>query len=89
MTDLVRGAWVGYTIHDSGYDVRVYDDESNIVHEYNAGNSRFDSAAYVPRGDAARLPVSTLRKYAKQTAQEIAAEYGVNLAMIQEEENDE
>lgn len=86
---LGRGSWVGFAVHEMGYDVRVYDPESNVVEEYNAGNHDGDSQAYVPRGDPSRLPKQTLRRFARQTAQEMAAEHGINLAMVQEEEDGE
>lgn len=83
---LDRGSWIGFSVHDHGYDVRVYDSESRIVHEYNAGNHARDSGGVVEKGDRDRLPKQTLRRFARQTAQEMAAEYGVNIAMVQEEE---
>lgn len=85
MTGLGRGAWIGYRVHDSGYDVTVYDSESREVETYSAGNHARDSQVYVERGHPERLSIATLRKFARQTAQDMAAERDINLAMIQDE----
>jgi hypothetical protein len=82
---LERGAWIGYQVHDHGYDVIVYDSESQEVERYGAGNHARDSQVYVEKGDPERLPKQTLRKFARQTAEEMAAEFGINLVMIQDE----
>jgi hypothetical protein len=82
---LGRGAWIGYRVHDSGYDVTVYDSESREVETYSAGNHARDSQVYVEKGNPERLPKQTLRRFAKQTAEEMAAEYGINLPMITDE----
>jgi hypothetical protein len=87
---LKRGAWVGWSATRHGYTVTVYDEESREVHRYDAGNSPDDSGAHVPLDSKRpRVPLQTLRKWARQTAQEIAAEYGVNGGMIQQEESEE
>lgn len=86
--DLGRGAWIGWQADRSGYSVKVYGPESNEVYQYDAGNSPFDSGAYVPIDSRSpRVPLQTLRKYARQTSQEIAAEWGIPLAMIHQEES--
>jgi hypothetical protein len=82
---LGRGAWIGYRVHDHGYDVTVYDSESREVEYYSAGNHARDSQVYVEKGDPDRLPKQTLQKFARQTAQDMAAEHGINLVMIQDE----
>lgn len=83
-----RGGWIGWRVHEYGYTVRVYDSESNQIDQYDAGNHRNDSAAYVERGNSARLPKGTLRHYARQTAQEMAAELGIALSMVHQEEEE-
>lgn len=85
---LGRGSWIGYTVHDHGYTVTVYDPESREVERYDAGNHARDSGGVVEKGHPERLPKQTLRRFAKQTAEEMAGEFGVNLAMIQEEEGE-
>lgn len=84
---LERGAWVGYRVHDHGYDVTVYTAESLVLEEYHAGNHARDSQGVVEKGHPERLPKQTLRKFAKQTAQDMALQYGINLPMVQEEED--
>jgi hypothetical protein len=85
---LPRGSWIGWSATRMGYTVTVYDDESHEVYRYDAGNSPFDSVAYVSlESKAQRLPLQMLRRYAKQTAEAMAAEYGVNQIMIHEEES--
>jgi hypothetical protein len=84
---LGRGAWIGFRVDRNGYDVTVYDPDSNEVETYSAGNSPWDSQAYIPLdAKEQRVPVPTLRRYARITAQDFAAEYGINLPMIHEEE---
>lgn len=83
--ELGRGAWIGYRVNDDGYEVTVYDPESREVDHYSAGNHARDSQGYVERGHPERLSIATLRKFARQTAQETAEEWGINLAMIQDE----
>lgn len=82
---LGRGAWIGYRVHDDGYDVTVYDSESHEVEFYSAGNHARDSQVCVPKDNPERLPKQTLRKFARQTSEEMAAEFGINLVMIQDE----
>jgi hypothetical protein len=79
---LGRGACVCYSVTRTGYDVRVYDPDMNEVETYEAGNSAFDSQAYVDPDDGAALDEETLRKYARQTAEEMAEQYGINLPMV-------
>lgn len=83
---LGRGAWIGYRVDRMGYTVTVYDPESNEVETYDAGNSPLDSQGYIPLDrKEPRVPLPTLRRYARQTAEEMAAEYGINLPMVMEE----
>jgi hypothetical protein len=79
---------VGYTVHDRGYDVNVYDEGGTPIETYNAGNSRWDSAATVEKGDPARLPKHTLRRFAKQTAGEMAVSHGLTAEDVFEEPNE-
>ena len=87
--DLDRGAWIGWQANRHGYSVTVYDPESCEVFRYDAGNSPFDSGAFVPLDSPSpRVRLQTLRKWARQTSQEIAAEWGIALAMIHQEESE-
>jgi hypothetical protein len=78
---------VGYTVTDYGYDVNVYSEAGLPIETYNAGNSRWDSQAYVEKGDPARLTKNTLRRFAKQTAGEMAEAHGLTADTVFEEEN--
>jgi len=76
---------VRYAVHRVGYVVRVLE-EGRIIYEYSAGNSPSDSQVYVAAGDG--LPESVLREYARQTAEELAREFGAGTLFIEEEEED-
>jgi hypothetical protein len=85
--ELERGAFVSYSVDRHGYTVRVYDHDAREIDEYSAGNSPLDSQGYVPLDrKEPRVSVPTLRRYARQTAQDMAADYGIPLAMVHEEE---
>jgi predicted RNA-binding protein YlxR (DUF448 family) len=84
---LGRGAWVGFTVNPDGYSVRVYDPESREVETYDAGNHRGDSQVWLDPDDPDALDAETLKRFARQTAEEMAGEYGINLPMVQEEES--
>lgn len=86
---LGRGAWIGYSVQADGYTVTVYDPESNEVDRYDAGNSRLDSQVWIDPSDPDALDRETLERYAKQTAEETANEWGINLPMIVREEEEE
>lgn len=83
---LGRGAWVGFNVQRDGYTVRVYDPESREVETYHAGNHRGDSQVWIDPDSPDALDAETLQRFARQTAEEMAGEFGVNLPMIQEEE---
>jgi predicted RNA-binding protein YlxR (DUF448 family) len=84
---LGRGAWVGFTVNPDGYSVTVYDPESREVETYDAGNHRGDSQVWLCPDDPDALDAETLKRFARQTAEEMAGEYGINLPMVQEEES--
>jgi len=86
---LGRGAFVDYSVNRNGYDVRVYDDDANEVEAYSAGNSRWDSQAYVEPRTPDALDLRTLKKFARQTAEEMAGEWGINLPMVNLVESDD
>lgn len=64
---------VAYAANDYGYTVQVFDG-SEILDEYNAGNSPHDSTAV---DHEAPLTLATLRRMARRTARDIAAERGI------------
>lgn len=78
-------AWIGYSVNEYGYGVVVYDADSDEIDRYDAGNHARDSQGYVERGHPERLPKHTLRRFAKQTALEIAAERQVDPFYVREE----
>lgn len=78
---------VAYGASRYGYKVTAYDAENRPVQEYEAGNSRFDSGAYVEPGKGSSLPLQTLRRYARQTAGDIAAALGVPAERIGEDKD--
>lgn len=59
-----------------GYSVQTIDD-GEIVDEYTAGNNRCDSQSYVDLDSPNALPLATMRQFAEQTANEIAADKGI------------
>jgi hypothetical protein len=84
------GVSVGYTVHDYGYDVNVYDEDGQPVEQYQAGNNALisDAAAAVERGDPSRLSKTTLRRFAKQTAMEMADSHSIDHSHVYQEEEE-
>jgi len=70
-----QGVTVHYGSCPYGYQVLVCKD-GKIVKEYSAGNSRHESQSYVEPGSMNAESPATLAKFAKQTAEEFAKEYG-------------
>lgn len=64
-----------YNSDSSGYRVALIHD-GQIVDEYVGGNNPHDSQAMASPGYPA-VPESTLRKWARKTALEMAAELGI------------
>jgi len=65
---------IGY-YHNKGYEICGIDKNGQIVNElYQAGNNRFDSQQNSADNP---LPLSTLKRYCKQTGEEIAKENGL------------
>ena len=69
-----KATHVLYAADQDGYTVRVMS-ASGTVDEYNGGNSHFDSMAWVNPSDRIAVPVEALKKYARQTAIEMAKGY--------------
>lgn len=57
------------------YRVTVYDADLQPLEDYTGGNSRYDSAAFVPVAEGESL--ETMTAYAKITAAEMANKWGV------------
>lgn len=62
---------VEYDFNELGYIVQVIQ-EGDILDEYTAGNSPFDSQVTLAEGG---LSIETIEKYAKQTANDFMSEY--------------
>lgn len=65
------------------YKVTVYDADVQPLEEYTGGNSRFDSAAFVPVAEGESL--ETMTRYAQSTAAEMAAKWNVAPSDISED----
>lgn len=79
-------AVVLYGVSVYGYVVQVVRD--GVIDEsktYTAGNAEGDSTLVVDCSSKSRVKVATLRKYAKQTALEIAAESGIDADCVGED----
>ena len=65
-----------YAATHLGYCVQVIDN-GQIVDEFSAGNSRHDSQVAVDAGSPGAVNLRQLRRWAKQTASDIAEEQGI------------
>lgn len=69
-----------YEVHDDGYSVFVGNvHEGKIEEEYHAGNSPWDSIQHLPPDHPEAVDKRTFREWAKDTAEEMAEEYGAQL----------
>jgi hypothetical protein len=68
---------VSYAATKYGYCVRVKIGSSPIF-EYTTGNSQHDSQAFIAPGSPGAVSRSQLRRWAKQTAEEMAEELLAN-----------
>lgn len=86
-----KASFVSYHLRPDGYAVAVYDSECQPLKEYSAGNSRFCSQTYLPKGHPEAVRRGTLRMYARQTAEEMAGECGLDKKRVfysKDDEND-
>ena len=60
-----------------GYEIFV-NRGRNVIDNYTAGNCAHDSVEVVPLNDPSCLSLSELKKLARRTARDIAAEYGIS-----------
>jgi len=58
-----------------GYGVQVIDGGGEIIDDYIAGNSPWESQGYLPPDHPHAVPLKTLRRYAEQSAHDMADEY--------------
>ena len=70
---MTKAITYGYCKH--GYQVFLIED-GEIKDQYSAGNSRFDSQAYVDPRSPSAVSLEQLAEFARQTAEEWAEEHG-------------
>jgi hypothetical protein len=70
-----------FAANQFGYCVQLIDD--GIVHEYAAGNCRTESQTVINPGLPGVVSRSQLRRWAEQTAEEIAEERGIPVRKIE------
>jgi hypothetical protein len=75
-----------WAVVNGGYRVAVYENGREI-YDYSAGNSRHESQTYLPVGHHNAIPLRELRKLAKITVAELAAEHKVPKSCIEEDED--
>ena len=68
---------ISYAATRHGYCVQVIDG-GEVVYEYTAGNCRTESQAVIAPGSPGAVSRSQLRRWAKQTAEEMAEELLAN-----------
>jgi hypothetical protein len=73
-----NGGTVLYDTCPEGYKVVVLDATGDIIEEYTGGNHESDSTTFVGPGSRGSVPEEKLLQYAKNTAQEMAAEFGID-----------
>src|SRR5437868_6475861 len=75
---------VQYHANVHGYTVQIVKG-TETLDEYNFGNNPCDSVAWLdPRGPYPTVPLETLRKQARQTALELAAELKIPTEAVYE-----
>ena len=71
-----------YAVTSMGYSVQVLDG-SEVVYEYTAGNCQTESQAVLNPGSPGAVSRSQLRRWAKQTADQIANEWRIPLNRVE------
>ena len=79
--------FVQWHLEPTGYCVVAYDGESQPIDEYSAGNHPLDSQAVARHCDP--VPADTLRKWARQTAEETADKLGIPHDRISHDQDSE
>lgn len=75
-----------YAADEDGYTVRVMEG-NETVDEYNSGNNPFESTSWIDPADLDAVPVRTLRRYARETALDMAQEHGIPEKYVSENED--
>jgi hypothetical protein len=65
-----------------GYEIFVTR-RNNVIDNYTAGYCAHDSVEVVPLNDPSCLKLSEIKKLARRTAKEFAAEYNISCHLIQ------
>lgn len=76
---------ISWAANEYGYVVQWCDQRGQVIDQYNAGNSKYESSTYVEPGSDGAESEETLRKFAKQTALEKAAELGISPENVSED----
>ncbi len=76
MTD--KATMVGWALTSSGYQVAVYDDEMQPLHEETYGNHPMTNTDVLPPDDELAVGEDKLAEWAEKTALELAREWGVS-----------
>jgi len=71
-----------YAATDQGYCVQVIDD-GTVIYEYTAGNCQTESQAVLNPGSPGAVSRSQLRRWARQTADQIAEERGIPMNQVE------
>ena len=71
-----------YAANDQGYCVQVIDG-GMVVYEYTAGNCQTESQTVLAPGSPVAVSRSQLRRWAKQTADQIANEWRIPLNRVE------
>ncbi len=72
-----RSTFITCTASPYGYEIFVHRGR-NIIDDYTAGNCAHDSVEVVPLNDPSCLSLSELKKLARRTARDMAAECGIS-----------
>ena len=73
---------IRYAATRYGYCVQVIDD-GEIVYEYTAGNCQTESQAVIDPSSRSRQTSTTSKRWAKQTADQIAEERGIPISRVE------
>lgn len=81
-----KATLVMYAATACAYRVQVLDAQSQPLEEYTGGNSKFDSAGFVPAREGVGL--RQMKRFAKITATEMAEKHGLTAADVHWDEDE-
>ncbi|MNU71341.1 hypothetical protein D3C71_607690 [compost metagenome] len=73
-----KAKMVGWALSPTGYQVAVYDEEMQPLHEETYGNHPMTSTDVLPADDEHAVGEDKLTEWAEKTALELAGEWGVD-----------